>query len=328
MRARRGTSPLLVARLSILFLSLSLLHVALAAPASAPFIARNISVDSASPLLRYSPPVCGTDFTLDDPLALDPGSCSGTWVSVHNPNYSEGSTTTATYISPVFNNTSPSVSFTFAGTAVYWYTTSYPSGRGARAAVKIDDALPVLIDTSSLLPGDLIVYNVVGFGVSDLDPNVAHTINVTLVPQPETLPDSPVLHLDVDAFAYTEVPDGPISSSTFSNTPSGSTAMSASTSPTSTTGAGNSKAKFTGALIALSVCGSLLVATVVGTSVMFYYRRKRRRERLGVEAQQPAPRQRRTATGHGRGPSLVGPLMHERDRDRVSAAPSGGYVYG
>jgi len=128
---------------------------------------------------------------------------------VNNPAFASGSVTTATGISAEFDHAAPSVSFRFAGSAIAWRTTSYPAGRGALASVQLDDALPVLVNTSSLLPGDSIVFNVLGFEKRDLDSTVAHTIIVKLIPQPETTPNAAISMLDIDSFVYTEVPASP-----------------------------------------------------------------------------------------------------------------------
>lgn len=320
-----------VRRAAVLLVLLAsfLLRPVYAAP-STPVLPRNVTVGNGDPLLQYSPSLCGTEFPLGDPLALaSPAPCNGTWITIINSGYSAGSTSSATGISSRFNNVSPSVSFTFAGTAVYWYTTSYPDGRGGLAAVKLDSALPVLINTSSLLPGDNIVFNVLGFAARDLDPDVPHTITVTLVPQPQTAPDAPVSLLDVDAFQYTQVPLGQLT--TFSTPPTGTS------SPTpSPSNDRDKRGTFTGALIALSVCGSLLVAAVVASSVVFYYRRRRQRQGHNpVRPDSPAddadtiPDMRAAIrAGHARGPSLVGPLISERVRPPSGEeGPSGGYVY-
>ncbi|KAH7106175.1 hypothetical protein BKA62DRAFT_668868 [Auriculariales sp. MPI-PUGE-AT-0066] len=347
---------------SILLLAGFFNQFTLAAPLRAlSFISlRNITVDNANPLLQYDPPVCGTPFTVKDPFSLDAGACAGTWLDVRNSGFSNGSVMTATGISDRFKNVSPSVSFHFAGSAITWRTTSYPSGRGGLASVQLDNALPVLVNTSSLLPGDQIVFNVVGFEAKNLDPDIAHTITIKLVPQPVTDVNAPLHMLDIDAFEYTErtarglwQPSSPIAdccrrppppllrSSTVASSGPSTTTPASEPSPTRV-----KSAAFTGALIALCVCGGLVVVVMVAIAVLTFVRRRRRSSAAARGPHAPLPgttadaaRQRdegqtitiRPTNGfdrsHGRGQSLVSPLMteHVLSTDTIR---SSGYVYG
>ncbi|KAG8992625.1 hypothetical protein FRB93_002357 [Tulasnella sp. JGI-2019a] len=226
----------------------------------------NVTIQDVNPRVVFDP-LCSPRTT----------QCTGGWWSFA---FSATSQRTITY-GPA-GGAAPNATFTFNGTAVYYYGIS--SALTASVKISLDDGTPALVNLTStynLNYSSPINYPVFAWSAVNLDPTIQHTFFLTF-----DEPDGLGKWAGFDSIVYTE-PDSTSSSSALAysasqtqvavSTPAGTSAVSSNSASSGSTNDPNQTPKHSshGAAIGGAIGGVIVLLIIIGCLVFYCLKRRK-----------------------------------------------------